>query len=75
MKKVLTISILLCLTLATTACVNRIAPLSPHRPNTDFHQQAQSNQACIECHKVTDIGNGHQATDDCLRCHRIVQGD
>ncbi len=75
MKKILIVNISLCLVLAVSACVHRIAPLSPHRTNTVFHQQAQSNQACIECHQISELGNGHQAADDCLRCHRIVQGD
>jgi hypothetical protein len=75
MKKVLILSSLLCLILAVSACVHRIAPLSPHRTNTDSHREAQSNKACIECHAPSDLGHGHQASDDCLRCHRIVQGD
>lgn len=75
MKKVMTISLLFCLALAISACVHRIAPLSPHRTNTEDHQKSQSNQACIECHKISQLDKGHKATDDCLRCHRIVQGD
>jgi uncharacterized paraquat-inducible protein A len=75
MKKVLITSLMLALVLAISACVNRMAPFSPHRTNTDAHRGAQSNQACIECHKTAEIGHDHQATDDCLRCHRIVQGD
>ncbi len=75
MKKILITSLVLALVLAISACVNRMAPFSPHRTNTDAHRAAQSNQTCVECHKITEIGHGHQATDNCLRCHRIVQGD
>lgn len=57
------------------ACVTRIAPLSPHRPNSPEHRAAQNNAACIDCHAVATLGKRHQASDDCLRCHRIVQGD
>jgi len=75
MKKFLIISLLLFLGLAASACVHRIAPFSPHRPNTEAHREAQTNQACLECHQITELGHGHQATDNCLSCHRIVQGD
>lgn len=75
MKKILLFGLLFCLALTVGACVQRIAPFSPHRPNTDFHRQAKTNHACIGCHALAEVGRGHQATDDCLRCHRIVQGD
>jgi cytochrome c2 len=75
MKRALYVCTLACLILAVAACVNRMAPFSPHRTNTEAHRGAKTNQACIECHSLADIGQGHQATDNCLRCHRIVQGD
>ena len=75
MKKLLPPGIALCLVIVLSACVTRMAPFSPHRTNTEAHRQAQTNQDCIGCHAVAEIGKQHQASDDCLRCHRIVQGD
>jgi PBP1b-binding outer membrane lipoprotein LpoB len=75
MKKILPAGMVLCLALILSACVTRMAPFSPHRTNTEAHQQAQTNQDCIGCHVITEVGNKHKSTDDCLRCHRIVQGD
>lgn len=66
--------ILLSLVLLMTACVHRMAPFSPHRPNTEEHRAALSNQQCIECHDIAALGKGHLASDNCLRCHRILQG-
>lgn len=59
----------------TAACTLRMAPFSPHRSNTDAHRQATTNQACLECHNLSEIRTDHQPSDNCLRCHRIVQGD
>jgi hypothetical protein len=75
MKKLLFISLALFLSILLAACVTRIAPLSPHRTNTEAHRKAQTNQDCVDCHSVVEIKNEHKATDNCLRCHRIVQGD
>jgi PBP1b-binding outer membrane lipoprotein LpoB len=75
MKKILSVGMVLCLALILTACVTRTAPFSPHRTNTEAHQQAQTNQDCIGCHSIAEISSKHKSTDDCLRCHRIVQGD
>jgi len=58
-----------------TACVDRIAPFSPHRTNTQDHRMAKTNSVCIECHNIAEVGHNHTAKDDCMRCHRIVQGD
>lgn len=75
MKRLVLLTLLLSLVLVVTACVNRIAPFSPHRTNTEDHRAVSSNQDCIECHAVADLGKGHRSSEDCLRCHRIVQGD
>lgn len=75
MTKNLTIGVLFLLAILLTACVNRIAPFSPHRTNTQDHQLAKTNTDCAECHNIAEVGRNHQTTDDCLRCHRIVQGD
>ena len=56
-------------------CVHRMAPFAPHRPDTDFHRSATTNQACIGCHEVASLRSGHQASDNCLKCHRILHGD
>ncbi|MDH3997575.1 MAG: hypothetical protein OET90_01940 [Desulfuromonadales bacterium] len=75
MRPPLLLLALLCtVLLATTACVHRIAPLSPHRSNTQDHAAAKANSDCVECHQIAELGKGHQASDNCLRCHRILQG-
>ena len=53
----------------------RMAPFAPHRPDTDFHRTAQTNQACLGCHGTKTIRTEHQASDNCLQCHRILQGE
>jgi len=75
MKKALCFLAIACLLLSASACVHRMAPFSPHRTNTDFHRDAKTNETCMECHQLAEIGHEHKATDNCLRCHRIVQGD
>ena len=75
MKKILGICLIFVLLLAMTACVRRMAPFSPHRSNSEAHQTAQTNEACLSCHDLAELGQSHQPGDDCLRCHRILQGD
>jgi len=67
--------LLLICTITLAACVTRMAPFAPHRPNIPEHRATQTNADCRDCHAVATIGKGHQESDDCLRCHRIVQGD
>jgi len=76
MLRLLPIVLVIAVLLAGAACgPKRLAPFAPHRPNTDFHRAAQTNQACLGCHETKTIRTEHQASDDCLKCHRILQGE
>ena len=75
MQRILIAVVLLTFIALSTACTRRMAPFSPHRPNTEAHIQVTTNQECLQCHALKDVGKGHQASDNCMRCHRIVQGD
>ena len=33
----------------------RMAPFAPHRPDSDFHRSATTNQACTGCHDVAGL--------------------
>jgi len=68
-----TIVLFLLLTLASTACVDRLPPLSPRRTNTEAHRQATDNPSCRECHDVTGLRH-HRPTDTCLECHKLSFG-
>lgn len=75
MHRLLLVILLITALAIVAACARRMAPFAPHRPNSDFHREAHTNQACLGCHEVKNLGSGHQATDDCLQCHRILQGE
>lgn len=76
MHRPLSALLLITVLVVTAACgARRMAPFAPHRPNTDFHRAAHTNQACVGCHAIATLGHGHQVDDDCLKCHRIVQGE
>ena len=69
--------VLVALVIATSwGCgARRMAPFAPHRPDSDFHRSATTNQACVGCHEVAALRGGHQASDDCHKCYRILHGD
>lgn len=72
------LSILVCISvilLLLMACTRRMAPFAPHQTNSEAHRTAMTNQACLDCHQIKNIGNRHRASDDCRRCHRILQGE
>lgn len=75
MKRLLPIALTVAMLPALAACPARMAPFAPHRTNTDFHNAAHTNQACLECHATKTIRTAHQDSDDCLKCHRILQGE
>lgn len=75
MHRLLPIALAVVLAITWGCGSRRMAPFAPHRPDTDFHREATTNQACIDCHEVARLPAGHQAADNCLRCHRILHGD
>ena len=75
MYRLLALTLVLVLLSAGLACTRRMSPFSPHRPNTQEHRAAQTNQACLGCHELRAIPSDHHGTDDCLKCHRILQGE
>lgn len=74
MKRLLCLSLVVALVLASAACSRRMAPFSPHRSNSEAHLQAQTNAECVECHALAELPPDHRDGEDCLRCHRILQG-
>jgi len=76
MHRLLIIFLVVVLVASAFGCgARRMAPFAPHRPDSDFHRNATTNQACIGCHEVAGLRSGHQASDDCRKCHRILHGD
>lgn len=76
MSRLLLLPVFVAIALTMLACgPKRMAPFAPHRTNSDFHQSAQTNQACLGCHEIKTIRTEHRASDDCLKCHRILQGE
>lgn len=75
MHKLLLLIVVVVTLVILTACARRMAPFAPHRTNTEPHRTAVTNQACLGCHEIKTIRQGHSAADDCLRCHRILQGE
>lgn len=75
MHRLLFLVLVLIMLAILTACARRMAPFAPHRPNTEAHRGAQTNQVCLECHQLANLSGDHRQGDDCLRCHRILQGD